>query len=153
MSKVEHCLEKMGISLTETPKALARYCTVQHTGNLIFTSGGGPIKDGKILYRGKVGSDLTLQEGKEAARQSAFYMLSLIKGFLGDLDRVEKIIKVTAFVASAPDFYDQPLVVDGFSEVMEEVFGACGKHARTAIAVPQLPFNTPVEVDMVVEVN
>lgn len=151
--KAESKLNENGIVLPETPRAIASYITVQRTGNLVFTSGGGPIKNKKPLYVGKIGSDLTVEEGKEAAEYAAYYLLSVLKDYLGDLDRVEKVVKVLGFVASAPGFYDQPSVIDGFSKVIENVFGEKGKHARSAVGVAQLPLNTPVEVEMIVEIR
>lgn len=149
----EKRIKELGLELPEAPRPFAHYVTVNRSGNLLFSSGGGPIKNGEILYHGKVGSDLTLEEGYEAAQKTALFILSALKQYLGDLDRVEQIVKVLGFVASAPEFYDQPKVIDGFSKVMTDVFGERGKHARSAVAVPQLPFNTPVEVELIVEIK
>lgn len=152
-SRVEARLAEMGLVLPETPKPMANYVGVQRSGDLLFTSGGGPLESGKPVYLGKVGEELSLEQGQDAARRTALYLLSVLKAYLGDLDRIEQIVKVLGFVASAPGFYAQPKVMDGFSDTMVAVLGDRGKHARSAVAVPQLPFNTPVEVEMVVRVS
>lgn len=149
MSRIEQRLKELNIVLPEIPGTMGAYLHVQRCGDMLYTSGGGPLRSGKAVYTGKVGVDLTLDEGRKAAELSALYLLSTLRNYLGDLDKIEKTVKVLGFVASAPSFYDQPLVLDGFSMVWERLLGEDGRHARSAIAVPQLPFNTPVEVEMI----
>ena len=132
---------------------MANYVTARRTGNLLFFSGGGPFEDGKPVVFGRVGDELTQEEGYAAARLTGLNLISQLKNELGDLDRVKQFVKVQAFVASAPGFTAQPAVMNGVSDLLVEVFGEAGKHARTAVAVPQLPFNIPIEVEIIVEVE
>ncbi|HEX7064280.1 MAG TPA: RidA family protein [Bacillales bacterium] len=153
MSKIEERLKQLGIELPEPPKPAAVYIPTQQTGNLVYTSGQDCKKDGKLIYEGKLGKELTIEQGQEAARQTAINCLSVLKAHIGDLERITKIVKVLAFVNSAPGFVEQPYVVNGASELLEEVFGEKGKHARSAISANELPFNTPVETEMIVEIT
>lgn len=153
MREIEKKLEELGIQLPEAPKPAAVYIPTQQTGNLVYTSGQDCKKNGKLLYEGKLGTDLAIEQGKAAARQSAINCLAVIKAHIGDLDRINKIVKVLSFVNSAPGFVEQPYVVNGASELFEEVFKEQGKHARSAISANELPFNTPVETEMIVEVK
>lgn len=153
MALIEERLQRMGITLGAAPKPAAAYIPVQQTGNLLYLSGQDCRVNGKLLYEGKLGRDLTIEQGKEAARQTMINCLSVLKEYLGDLDRVVKIVKLLGFVNSAPGFVDQPLVINGASELLEEVFGEAGKHARSAIGTSELPWNTPVEIEMIVEVK
>ncbi|MGN7300358.1 RidA family protein [Ferdinandcohnia sp. SAFN-114] len=152
-SKIEKRLLELGIELPEAPKPAAVYIPAQQTGNLVYTSGQDCRKDGKLIYEGKVGSDLTIEQGQEAARQTMINCLAVLKSHLGNLDRVKKVVKLLGFVNSAPGFVEQPYVINGASELLEEVFGEAGKHARSAISSNELPFNTPVEIEMIVEVE
>lgn len=149
---IETKLKDLGIELPNTPTPVANYVVAQRTGNLLFFSGVLPVRDGKPCMLGKVGAELSPEEGYEAARITGLNLISQLKNQVGDLDNVKQIVKIQAFVASAPDFYGQPAVVNGVSDLMVEVFGEKGKHARTAVAVPQLPLNVPVEIEMIVEV-
>lgn len=153
MGKVDQRLKELGIELPEAPKPAAVYIPTQQTGNLVYTSGQDCRVDGKLLYEGKLGKDLTIEQGQEAARQTAINCLAVLKARIGDLDKISKIVKVLSFVNSAPGFVEQPYVVNGASELLEEVFGEKGKHARSAISANELPFNTPVETEMIVEVK
>lgn len=153
MGKIEARLNELGIILPEAPKPGAIYLPARQTGNLVYTSGQDCRINGKLLYEGKLGTDLTIEQGKEAARQAIINSLAVLKDFLGDLDKVVKIVKLLGFVNSAPGFVDQPLVINGASELLEQVFGEAGKHARSAIGVNELPWNTPVEIEMIVEVG
>ena len=121
--------------------------------DLIFTAGSGPLRHGKPAYQGKVGREVSLQQGHEAARITAINLLSTLKSAVGDLDKIERIVKVNGFVASAPGFNQQPEVINGASELLEEVLGEKGKHARSAIGVNELPMNIPVEIEMIVQVR
>ncbi|UCZ52892.1 RidA family protein [Bacillus shivajii] len=151
MSKVEQRLKEVGIELPEAPKPAAVYVPAKTFGNLVYTSGQDCRIDGKLMYEGKVGKDITLEQGYEASRQTMVNCLAVLKGEIGDLDRVKQIVKVLGFVNSAEGFVEQPYVINGASELLEEAFGDKGKHARSALSSNELPFNTPVEIEMIVE--
>lgn len=153
MSKVEKRLEELGLDLPTAPTPMANYVTCQRVGNMLYFSGAGAFQDGKPVVFGKVGAELTEQEGYQAARLAGLNLISQLKKEVGDLDKVKQFVRVLAFVASAPDFYHQPAVMNGASDLFVEVFGEKGKHTRSAVAVPQLPFNIPVEIEMIVEIN
>lgn len=149
---IENRLTELGIQLPEAPAPMAAYVPVKRVGNLIFISGQGPVLNGTFPYIGKVGSDLTFEDGYKAARLCGLNLIAQLKKALGDLDNVKNIIHVKGFVASANDFYSQPQVVNGASELMAEVFGEAGKHSRSALGVNVLPMNIPVEVELIAEV-
>ncbi|UOQ44195.1 RidA family protein [Halobacillus salinarum] len=153
MINVEEKMNDLGIQLPEAPKPGAVYVPAKTVGNLIYTSGQDCRVDGTLLYKGKLGLDLTVDQGYEAARQTMVNCLAVLKAEIGDLGRVKQIVKLLAFVNSAPGFVEQPYVINGASELLEEIFGDKGKHARSAIASNELPFNTPVEIEMIVEVE
>jgi enamine deaminase RidA (YjgF/YER057c/UK114 family) len=121
------------------------------SGNLVFTAGQIPLVEGKLAATGKVGKDLSAEQAREIARICALNAVAAVKSVLGDLDRVKKIVKVVGFVASAPDFSQQPAVVNGASELLEQIFGDKGIHARSAVGVAVLPLDAPVEVELIVE--
>ncbi len=147
----EEKLEKMGLSVPEVPAPLAAYVPGVVTGNLLYTSGQLPTAGGELDHIGQVGRDLTAEEGYEAARLCCLNCLGVIKGELGDLSRVRRIVKVTGFVASTPDFTGHPAVINGASELLGEVFGDAGAHSRAAVGVAALPNGAAVEVEMIVE--
>lgn len=153
MSQIEKRLAELGITLPELPEPKFLYKTVNQTGNLIYTSGFDCRIDGVLMYEGKVGSDLTIEQGQEAARQVVINLLAAMKQYLGDLDRVVKIVKILAFVNSAPGFGDQPYVINGASQLLIDVFGESGRHARSAIGTSDLPFHTPVEIELIAEIR
>ena len=132
---------------------LASYVSVQRDGNTLYVSGSSVIKDGKPQMQGKLGAEITLEEGYKAARQTAINLIAVLKKELGDLDRVEQIVKLLGFVASTADFYEQPAVINGASDLLTEVFGEKGRHARTALAANVLPMNLPLEIEMIVRVE
>ena len=146
MSIIEQRLLEQGIILGDVPKPLAAYVPAKTVGNLVYTSGCDCRIKGVLKYEGKVGSDLTIEQGYDAARQVMINLLAVLKQHLGDLDRIKQIVKVLAFVNSADGFVKQPSVVNGASELLESIFGEKGKHARSAISSNELPFNTPVEM-------
>jgi enamine deaminase RidA (YjgF/YER057c/UK114 family) len=148
--KIEALLKEKGIELPEAVKPVANYVTSVRTGNLIFTSGHGPQKH---IPLGKVGKELTLEQGYEAARNTALCLISTLKDVLGNLDKVKRIVKLVGFVNCAEDFKDQPKVVNGASDLFVEIFGEKGKHARSAVGMYQLPNSIPVEIELVVEVE
>ena len=144
-------LKELNITLPPVPVPVANYVDAVRVGNLLFLAGNTPAADWK--YKGKVGKDLTVQEGYDTARQVGLIMLAKVRVALGSLDRVKRVVKVFGMVNSAEGFGDQPKVVNGFSDLMVEVFGeAAGKHARSAVGMAGLPFNNAVEVEMIVEV-
>lgn len=153
MSVIETKLNNMGIQLSDPPKPAAVYVPAKKFGNFVYTSGQDCRVDGKLLYEGKVGSDLTIEQGYEAAKQTMINCLSVLKAEIGDLDKIKQVVKVLGFVNSAEGFVEQPYVINGASELLIEVFGEEGKHARSAISSNELPFNTPVEIEMIVEIE
>ena len=146
-------LAELGITLPEPPSPVANYVNGVRTGNLIFLAGKGPLwPDGREL-RGKLGAGVSIEEGYEGARQTAINQLAVLKAMLGDLDRVVRIVKVLGMVNSDPDFVQQPAVINGFSDLMVEVFGDRGRHARAAVGMASLPRGQSVEIEVIVEVR
>jgi enamine deaminase RidA (YjgF/YER057c/UK114 family) len=145
-------LAELGLSLPEPAAPVAAYVPVVVTGGLAYVSGQVSIVDGHLL-RGRLGEDLGLEQGVMAARACGMMILAQLKAALGSLDRVERVVKLGAFVNSAPDFTDQPKVANGASELMVAVFGEAGRHARSAVGVPVLPLGVAVEVDAIVAVR
>ena len=150
---IEDKLRQMGLELPEPPKPVAAYVPCVRTGNLLFVSGQVPREKGVLRFSGHVGGNLSVEEGQQAARLCALNALSVVKGELGNLDRVRRIVKLTGFVASAAGFTDQPKVVDGASTLLAELFGERGQHARAAVGVNELPLGSAVEIEMIVEVE
>jgi enamine deaminase RidA (YjgF/YER057c/UK114 family) len=148
--KIEALLKEKGIELPEAVKPVANYVTSVRTGNLLFLSGHGPQKH---IPLGKVGKELTFEEGYQAARNTALCLISTIKDAIGDLDKVKRIVKLVGFVNCTEDFKDQPKVVNGASDLFVEIFGDKGKHARSAVGMYQLPNGIPVEIELVVEIE
>lgn len=148
----EQRVRDLGLELpTKIDKSRGVVPCVEH-GDLLYVSGDGPEdNDGKLLYRGRVGSDVTLDEGYQAARAAGLQLLRSVRDHLGSLERVQRIIKVLVFVNSADDFHDQPAVAHGCSDLLVEIFGERGKHARSALGTSNLPLNQPVEIEMVVQ--
>ncbi|GAB0170882.1 RidA family protein [Lysinibacillus sp. CTST325] len=142
----EERLQELGIELAEPREAVGNYVSCVRTGNLIFTSGQGVDQ-----YHGKLGEDLTVEDGYAACRQSMINLLSVLKSELGDLSKVKRIVKILGMVNSTPDFIQQPKVMNGASDLLVDVFGERGKHARSAVGMAQLPNNTAIEIEMVVE--
>lgn len=151
--KIEKKLKALKINLPEPITPLASYVPVTRTGNLLFVSGQLPIVDGKLKSTGKVGSKLGIPQSQELAKICAINCLAAIKGEIGDLDKVTKIVKVVGFVNSFTGFTKQPLIINGASDFLIEVFGDAGKHARSAVGVRELPRDAPIEIEMIVEVS
>jgi len=149
---IEEKINQMGIEIPEAAKPLAAYIPALKVGNLIMTSGQVPVSKGVIKFQGKVGKDLSEEEGKEAAKLCAINCLSAVKSVIGSLDKIKRIVKLTVFVNSTSGFMAQPMVANGASEFIVEVFGDIGKHARSALGVSELPLNSAVEIEMMVEV-
>ena len=146
-------LKELGITLPVVGKPLANYVPTVRTGNLVFVSGHGPAQPWGKTATGKVGKDLTTEEGAAAARNVGINMLASLKAEIGDLRKVKRIVKVLGMVNSAAGFGQQPEVINGFSDLMVSVFGDRGKHARSAVGMAELPRNLSVEIEMVVEVE
>lgn len=146
-------IKELGIELSTPSAPVANYVNAVQTGNLIFLAGKGPSLPEGGYITGKVGGDLSIEQGYEAARLTGIAQLSVLKAELGDLKRVKRIVKVLGMVNAAPDFTDQPEVINGFSDLMVEVFGDRGKHARAAVGMGSLPRNIAVEIEMIVEVE
>jgi enamine deaminase RidA (YjgF/YER057c/UK114 family) len=152
MSAPEKALAELGLVVPEVAKPVAAYVPAVRTGSYVFTSGQLPMRDGALTTTGKVGGEVTAEEAYECARQCALNAIAAVKAEIGDLALVKRIVKVTAFVASTPDFTGQPGVANGASELLGRVFGDAGVHARSAVGVPVLPLDAPVEVEILVEV-
>ncbi len=146
-------LIELGITLPSPPKPVANYVNGVQTGNLIFLAGKGPKRADGTEMRGKLGRDLTIEEGYEGARLTAINQLAVLKDMLGDLNRVVRVVKVLGMVNSDPDFVEQPAVINGFSDLIVSVFGERGKHARAAVGMASLPRGQAVEIEMIVEVR
>jgi enamine deaminase RidA (YjgF/YER057c/UK114 family) len=144
-------ISDLGIVLPQVATPAGAYVPAVMSGNLVFTAGQIPLVEGKLAATGKVGKDLSAEQAREIARICALNAVAAVKSVLGDLDRVKKIVKVVGFVASAPDFSQQPAVVNGASELLEQIFGDKGIHARSAVGVAVLPLDAPVEVELIVE--
>ena len=152
MSTPEERLADLGLSVPDVAKPVAAYVPALRSGNHVFTSGQLPMRDGELMMTGKVGGEVTQEEAVECGRQCALNALAAVRAEVGELSAVKRIVKVVAFVASTPDFTGQPLVANGVSELLGEVFGEAGRHARSAVGVNVLPLDSPVEVELVVEV-
>ena len=154
MGQIDKRLTELGIVVPVPAKPVANYVGWVRTGNLVFTAGQVPLKDGKIEYQGKVGKDYSVEEAHKAARICAINIIAQLKEACnGDLDRVRRIVKLVGFVNGVPDFTDHPKVVNGASDVMVEVFGDKGRHARSAVGSGSLHINVAVEVEAVAEVD
>ena len=151
MVKIEERLTEIGIVLPDPFPPVANYLSCSRLGDVLYVGGHGPI-DGTRAVVGKVGTDLTLQQGREAARVCGLSMVATMRAELGDLDRVKRIIKVYGMVNVAPGFDNTPAVIDGCSDVLVEIFGDAGRHTRTAIGVAALPFGIAVEIELIAEV-
>ncbi|MFC1545577.1 RidA family protein [Gemmatimonadota bacterium] len=146
-------LQELGITLPEPPSPVANYVNTVRTGNLIFLAGKGPRSADGTEITGKLGREVTIEEGYRAARLTAINQLAVLKAELGDLNRVVRIVKVLGMVNSDPSFVEQPAVINGFSDLMVEVFGERGRHARAAVGMVSLPRGQAVEIEMIVEVE
>jgi enamine deaminase RidA (YjgF/YER057c/UK114 family) len=150
---IERRLSELGYTLPEPPQPVAAYVPAVQVGNLLFLSGTTCYENGDVLYTGRVGDELTLEEGYLAARQTALNLLSVIKATIGSLDLVKRVVKLNGYVNSAPEFDRQPEVINGASDLLEMLFGEQGRHARTSIGTGHLPAHIPVEIELIVEVD
>lgn len=145
-------LAEMGLELPEVVPPVAAYQPAVKSGNLVFTAGQLPFRDGVSLAVGKVGAGVTEETATECAQQAALNALAAIANLIGDLDQIKRIVKVVVFVASAAEFTNQPLVANGASQFLGQLFGEQGQHARSAVGVSVLPLDAPVEVELIVEI-
>lgn len=153
MSRVEQRLKELGLELPEAPPPVANFVGAVRVGSLVFVSGHGPRHEGEYVYLGKLGTDLDVDAGYAAARLVALNCLASLKAVIGDLDNVSRVVKLLGMVNSAPDFTDQPWVINGASDLLVEVFGERGRHARSAVGMASLPMGISVEIEMIVEVT
>ena len=153
MGKVESRITELNFSLPEAPKPVAAYIPAKQTGKLVFTAGQLPMVNGELISKGLLGQDVEIDEANKAARICTLNALAAIKGVIGDLDRIKQIVRVVGYVASVPTFTQQPAVVNGASELLLEIFGENGKHARSAVGMAVLPLNASVEIELTVEVE
>ena len=149
----EKKLKELGIELPESPTPIGSYIPALRTGNLVFLSGILPLRQGKLIKQGKVGKDLGLDEAREEARTATINALSVLKAHIGSLDKIKRCIKITGYVASDPDFVEQPKVLNAASDLLFEIFGEKGRHVRAAVGVNVLPLNAPLEIDFIFEVS
>jgi enamine deaminase RidA (YjgF/YER057c/UK114 family) len=150
---IENKLKDLGINLPEPPSPVASYTPCKQAGTLVFVSGQGPVINGKQVYSGKVGAEISPEDAYQAARCCGLNLIAQLKQFLGDLDRVKRIVQVKGYVASGVTFESQPQVINGVSDLMVEVFGDAGRHTRCALGTNTLPANIPVEAELIAEVS
>jgi enamine deaminase RidA (YjgF/YER057c/UK114 family) len=153
MSLIEAKLKALSIELPEAPKPLAAYIPAKQAGQLVFTAGQLPMVNGELFSKGLLGQDVEIEEANKAARICTLNALAAIKGLIGDLDRIKQVVRVVGYVASVSSFTQQPAVVNGASELLLEIFGEKGKHARSAVGMAVLPLNASVEVELTVEID
>jgi len=146
-------LKELGITVPDAPKPVAAYVPAVKEGNYVYTSGQIPFVAGELKFKGKLGKDLTVEQGYDAAKTCAINCLAAIKSVIGSLDNIEQVIKIVGFVSSAANFVDQPKVINGASELVGSIFGKAGEHARSAVGVAELPLDAAVEVEMIVKVK
>ncbi|MGZ8366355.1 MAG: RidA family protein [Nitrospira sp.] len=149
----EQKLTQLGLELPAPPKPVANYVPVVRTGDLLFLSGVLPSRDGQLIMTGKLGQNLSIDQGREAARVAVLNGLSIIRQEAGSLDRVKRIVKMVGHIASAPGFTDQPQVLNGASDLLVSLFGDAGRHARVAVGAAELPRQAPVEIELIVELT
>ncbi len=147
----EQKLTQLGLVLPAPPKPVANYVPVVRVGDLLFLSGVLPSRDGQLIMTGKLGQNLSIEQGMEAARVAVLNGLSIIRQEAGSLDRVKRIVKMVGHIASAPGFTDQPQVLNGASDLLVSLFGDAGRHARVAVGAAELPRQAPVEIELIVE--
>jgi enamine deaminase RidA (YjgF/YER057c/UK114 family) len=152
MSKVEEKILELGLELPKISTPIASYIPAKKVGNLVFTSGQLPMVNGELTITGFLGKEVSIEDANRAAQVCTLNALAAVKGVIGDLDQIKSIIRVVGYVASTPEFTKQPAVVNGASDLLLQIFGDEGKHARSAIGVSALPLNAPVEIELTVEI-
>lgn len=153
MGEVEDRLKELGLELPEPPEPLAQYVPAIRAGDTVFTAGHLPMRGGALICTGRLGEEVSLEQGQECARACALNALSAVRDLIGDLNHVQEVVQLRGFVASTQDFTDQPEVLNGASELMVTLFGEPGQHVRSAVGVSVLPRNAPVELEVVVRVR
>ena len=153
MSEIENRIKNLGLVLPEVPAPLAAYIPAKKTGHVIFTAGQLPLLKGELICKGLLGQDVDVEQAYQAARICTLNALAAIKGVVKDLDQIVQVVRVVGYVASASTFTQQPAIVNGASELLLEIFGEVGKHARSALGVASLPLNASVEIELTVEVK
>ncbi len=148
----EDKLRELGIKLPKAPSPLGSYVPIVQSGSLLFISGILPLKNGMLVRTGRVGESVSLDEAREDTRTAAINALSVVKAHVGNLDAIKRCVKITGYIASSPDFTDQPKVLNAASDFIHELFGEAGRHARVAVGVNVLPLNSPVEIEFIFEV-
>jgi enamine deaminase RidA (YjgF/YER057c/UK114 family) len=146
-------LKALNIELPMAPKPVANYVPVVRAGDLLFLSGVLPSRDGQLILTGKLGQGITIEQGMEAAKVAALNALAIVRSEVGSLDNVKRIVKMVGHIASAPGFTDQPQVLNGASDLLVQIFGEAGKHARVAVGAAELPRQAPVEIELIVQVT
>ncbi len=146
-------LKALNIELPMAPKPVANYVPVVRAGDLLFLSGVLPSRDGQLILTGKLGQGITIEQGMEAAKVAALNALAIVRSEVGSLDKVKRIVKMVGHIASAPGFTDQPQVLNGASDLLVQIFGETGKHARVAVGAAELPRQAPVEIELIVQVT
>lgn len=149
----ERKLIELGLTLPAPPKPVATYIPAVLAGDLLFLSGVIPFRDGTLAFEGKLGRELTVEQGYEAARVTLLNALAIVRHELGTLDRVKKIVRMTGHVASADGFVQHPAVINGASDLLVKIFGEAGTHARVALGAAELPLNAPIEIELIVQVK
>src|SRR4030043_1401153 len=149
----EKKLKELGIELPEAPTPIGSYISALRTGNLVFLSGILPLRQGKLIKQGKVGKDLSLDEAREEARTATINALSVLKAHVGSLDKITRCVKIAGYIASSPDFTEQPKILNAASDLLFEIFGEKGRHVRAAVGVNVLPLNSPIEIEFIFEVS
>jgi|SRR5690625_2771419 len=153
MVNVSKRLDELGIVVPSPPEPVASYLPATTINNLVYTSGNDCRINGTLMFEGKLGDDLTIEQGKQAARQTMINLLGVLESHLGSLNKIERFVKLLGFVNSAEGFNQQPYVMNGASMLLEEVFGERGKHTRSAIGTSELPFDTPIEIELIAQVK
>ena len=154
MTSPEQRLEQLGIVLPSPPAAVARFVNVVRVGDLLFTAGHGPVRDGELAYKGKLGAGVDVETGKRAAELTTLNLLASVRAEVGELSRVSRVVKLLVMVNSAPDFLQQPEVANGASDLIAQVFGEeVGAHARSAVGMAALPFDISVEIEAIFELR
>lgn len=148
----EHRLNELGVTLPAAPKPVANYVPVVRVGELLFLSGVLPSRDGQLTMTGKLGAALSVEQGMEAAKLAVLNALAIVRGEVGSLDQVKRVVKMVGHIASAPGFTDQPQVLNGASDLLVAIFGEAGRHARVAVGAAELPRQAPVEIELIVQV-
>ena len=153
MKNIEARINQLGLILPPAPSPVASYIPAKQTGNLVFTAGQLPVVSGELVSKGLLGQDVDVEEANRAAQVCTLNALAAIKGVIGDINRIKQVVRVVGYVASIPTFTQQPAVVNGASELLLELFGEAGKHARSAVGMAVLPLNASVEIELTVEVE